>query len=145
MTDAYGQPVGDRHRQHRHHDHFACCRKLADQAKQLEEQNEALKENVRLREEVERIGRHDLKTPLNSILAAPRLLREGRNLTREELDLLNIVERRGLPHPQHGQPLARPLQDGAGDLHLHAASGGPDGCRVEGDGGRAGTRRKRRA
>ena len=38
----------------------------------LQQQNEALKENVRLREEVERIGRHDIKTPLNSIVAVPR-------------------------------------------------------------------------
>ena len=30
--------------------------------------------------EVERIARHDLKTPLNSILAVPRMLREGRML-----------------------------------------------------------------
>ena len=36
--------------------------------------NEALQESVRLREEVERIARHDLKTPLNSIVAAARLL-----------------------------------------------------------------------
>ena len=56
---------------------------LAAQAQQLEAQNEALKENVRLREEVERIGRHDMKTPLNSILAVPRLLRDGRTMTKE--------------------------------------------------------------
>ena len=95
MTDAYGQPIGIVIANIDTTDHFVLRQKLADQAKQLEAQNEALKENVRLREEVERIGRHDLKTPLNSILAAPRLLREGRNLTREELDLLNIVERAG--------------------------------------------------
>lgn len=61
----------------------------------LEEQNEALKESVRLREEVERIGRHDLKTPLNSIVAVPRLLREERRLGPEADELLGIVERAG--------------------------------------------------
>lgn len=61
----------------------------------LERQNEALKENVRLREEVERIGRHDLKTPLNSIVAVPRLLREERKLGAEADELLGIVERAG--------------------------------------------------
>lgn len=65
------------------------------QAAQLEAQNEALKENVRLREEVERIGRHDLKTPLNSIVAVPRLLREERKLGPEADELLGIVERAG--------------------------------------------------
>lgn len=56
---------------------------------------EALRESVRLREEVERISRHDLKTPLNSIIAVPRLLREERGLSREEEELLGIVERAG--------------------------------------------------
>lgn len=68
---------------------------IGAQARLLEEQNEALKESVRLREEVERIGRHDLKTPLNSIVAAPRLLREERKLGPEADELLGIVERAG--------------------------------------------------
>lgn len=68
---------------------------ITRQAALLEQQNEALKENVRLREEVERIGRHDLKTPLNSIIAVPRLLREERRLGPEADELLGIVERAG--------------------------------------------------
>lgn len=68
---------------------------ITEQAAQLEHQNEALKENVRLREEVERIGRHDIKTPLNSIVAVPRLLREERRLGPEADELLGIVERAG--------------------------------------------------
>ncbi len=57
--------------------------------------DEALRESVRLREEVERMSRHDLKTPLNSVIAVSRLLREGGKLSREDEDLLNIVERAG--------------------------------------------------
>jgi PAS domain S-box-containing protein len=68
---------------------------IAAQAQLLEQQNVALKENVRLRDEVERIGRHDLKTPLNSIVAVPRLLREQRKLGPEADELLGIVERAG--------------------------------------------------
>ncbi|MES2412620.1 MAG: PAS domain-containing protein [Pseudomonadota bacterium] len=68
---------------------------IAEQASQLETQNEALMENVRLREEVERIARHDIKTPLNSIIAVPRLLREERRLSAEADELLGIVERAG--------------------------------------------------
>ena len=56
---------------------------------------EALRETVRLREEVERMTRHDLKTPLNSIIAVPKLIREGRSLSSDEHQLLNIVERAG--------------------------------------------------
>lgn len=69
---------------------------IAAQAQLLAAQNEALKENVRLREEVERIGRHDLKTPLHSIVTVPRLLREGRQLGPEADELLETVERAGL-------------------------------------------------
>src|SRR5262249_54965948 len=74
---------------------YAMEQALAKQAAQLEEQNQALKDNVRLREEVDRMGRHDLKTPLASIIAGPRLLREGRELSPEADDLLSIVERAG--------------------------------------------------
>ena len=68
---------------------------IAQQASQLERRNETLKENVRLREEVERISRHDIKTPLNSIIAIPRLLRDDPSLGSDARELLGIVERAG--------------------------------------------------
>ena len=58
-------------------------------------QEEALRESVRLREEVERMSRHDLKTPLNSVIAVSRLLREGGHVSSEDQELLSIVERAG--------------------------------------------------
>jgi signal transduction histidine kinase/DNA-binding response OmpR family regulator len=61
--------------------------------RQLEAQNTALREAFRLREEVERIARHDLKTPLASIASVPRLLRERRALDPPEDELLGMVER----------------------------------------------------
>lgn len=67
-------------------------RKEADQARQLQAQNEALREAIRMREELERIARHDLKTPLASIASVPRLLREGRALDARESELLGMVE-----------------------------------------------------
>jgi len=69
---------------------------IAAQAELVERQNEALKESVKLREEMERIGRHDLKTPLNTIIAVPRLLRERLSLEPDDEELLGIVERAGL-------------------------------------------------
>ncbi len=60
---------------------------------QLEEQNNTLREAFRLREEVERIARHDLKTPLASIASVPRLLRERRQLDSREEELVGMVER----------------------------------------------------
>ena len=66
---------------------------IAVQAQQLRDQNERLRAAIRVREEVERIARHDLKTPLNSILAATRLLREQRKPEAREEELLGMVER----------------------------------------------------
>ena len=62
----------------------------------LEEQNKALMEAFRMREEVERIARHDLKTPLASIATVPRLLRERRAVAPEDDELLGTVERAAL-------------------------------------------------
>jgi signal transduction histidine kinase/DNA-binding NarL/FixJ family response regulator len=62
------------------------------QAQQLRDQNAALRDAIRVREEVERIARHDLKTPLNSILAALRQLREKRKPDERESELLGMVD-----------------------------------------------------
>jgi signal transduction histidine kinase/DNA-binding response OmpR family regulator len=64
--------------------------------RQLEDQNKALREAFRMREEVERIARHDLKTPLASIASVPRLLRERHPPDPEEDELLGTVERAAL-------------------------------------------------
>jgi signal transduction histidine kinase/DNA-binding response OmpR family regulator len=64
--------------------------------RQLEEQNTALRQAFRLREEVERIARHDLKTPLASIASVPRLLRERHPPDAVEDELLGVVERAAL-------------------------------------------------
>ncbi|MBL0427888.1 response regulator [Ramlibacter alkalitolerans] len=64
--------------------------------RQLEDQNKALREAFRLREEVERIARHDLKTPLASIASIPRLLRERHPPDPVENELLGTVERAAL-------------------------------------------------
>jgi PAS domain S-box-containing protein len=58
-------------------------------------QEEALRAAVRLREEVERMSRHDLKTPLNSVIAMVRLLREGGKLGSDDEELLSSIERAG--------------------------------------------------
>ncbi|MEO7392809.1 MAG: response regulator [Ramlibacter sp.] len=70
--------------------------KVRAQADQLERRNEALREAMRLREEVERIARHDLRTPLSSIASVPALLRERRHYDAQEEELLGLVERSAL-------------------------------------------------
>ncbi|GAB3666433.1 response regulator [Ramlibacter alkalitolerans] len=61
-----------------------------------EERSRALEENARLREDVERISRHDLKTPLNSILGAARLLRDDARLAPDQQELVGVLQRAGL-------------------------------------------------
>ncbi|MBK1647361.1 PAS domain-containing sensor histidine kinase [Rhabdochromatium marinum] len=49
--------------------------------------------NERMREDIERLMRHDLRTPLNAIINIPALLRDDGNLTAEQNELLEIIER----------------------------------------------------
>ena len=81
ITDAAGKPVG------------VLSAGLDTTERHAMEQ--AIKDSMRLREEVERMSRHDLKTPLNSVIAVSRLLREGSRLAPEDRELLGIVERAG--------------------------------------------------
>lgn len=66
------------------------------QALNAEERALTLEENARLREDVERISRHDLKTPLNSILGVSRLLRDQPGLTGHQRELVNVLQGAGL-------------------------------------------------
>jgi PAS domain S-box-containing protein len=61
----------------------------------LREMNLALEESVRLREEVDRIGRHDLKTPLSSIIGFSRLLRDTGRFAADDARLLGFIEQSG--------------------------------------------------
>lgn len=61
-----------------------------------EERNRTLLENARLREDVERMSRHDLKTPLNSILGAARLLHDDPRLGGDQRELVDVLQRAGL-------------------------------------------------
>jgi two-component system, sensor histidine kinase ChiS len=61
-----------------------------------EERSHTLEENARLREDVERISRHDMKTPLDSILGAARLLGEDRGFSGDQRELVGVLQRAGL-------------------------------------------------
>ena len=64
---------------------------------ELKQQNAELIEAARLREDVERITRHDLKTPLNAIIAYPQLLLEtGDNLRDDQIKYIQRIETSGL-------------------------------------------------
>ncbi|WP_421901803.1 hybrid sensor histidine kinase/response regulator [Maridesulfovibrio sp.] len=56
----------------------------------------ALRQAIKLREDVERMTRHDLKNPLQDILSLPQLMEmTGDNLTESQLDMLSRIEAAG--------------------------------------------------
>lgn len=55
----------------------------------------SLKEVARLREDVERISRHDLKSPLNGIINLPKLMLDDDNLTATQREFLQMVVESG--------------------------------------------------
>jgi signal transduction histidine kinase len=68
---------------------------LALKNRELSRQNELLQENVRLREHVDRISRHDLKTPLNALIGIPPLLPDY-GLNAEGVKLARMMEDAGI-------------------------------------------------
>ena len=61
----------------------------------LKEQNRILEENARLRDDVERITRHDLNTPINFVVNVPKLLMDEGNLTENQVEMLQMLEESG--------------------------------------------------
>ncbi|MHC1791326.1 sensor histidine kinase [Solidesulfovibrio sp.] len=53
------------------------------------------KKAERLREDVERMTRHDLKSPLTAVLTLPQLLRRDGNLTDRQNDMLSLMQHAG--------------------------------------------------
>lgn len=68
---------------------------LAQHRKDLQLKNAALEEVAKLRDDIERITRHDLKTPLNAILGYPQLMLMDDNLNDEQREYLEEVLRAG--------------------------------------------------
>ncbi|MEO5340761.1 MAG: hybrid sensor histidine kinase/response regulator [Magnetococcus sp. MYC-9] len=68
---------------------------IARQNQEIREQNEALKQAARLRDDVERIMRHDLKGPLNAIIGMPGVLISNGPLNAEQEQFLRVIEASG--------------------------------------------------
>jgi len=63
--------------------------------RELEIKNKELIEAASLREDIEIISRHDLKTPLNGIINLPQLIADEGPLNDEQLEYLTIIENSG--------------------------------------------------
>lgn len=68
---------------------------IENQKKLLEEQNRKLIEASRLREDVDRIIRHDMKNPLNSIIGLSHILKEDKNLGKDQIEMVALIEQAG--------------------------------------------------
>ena len=68
---------------------------IEHQARELQKQNEILAENVRLKDDVERISRHDLRTPLASIISLAQIVRDGGGLPPQHDASLKLIEQTG--------------------------------------------------
>ncbi len=62
---------------------------------ELEGQNEILRDNARLREEVEAINRHDLKNPLMIVMSVPQVILAEASLSESQQKLLRMVDEAG--------------------------------------------------
>lgn len=69
---------------------------LAHVRRQLLQQNTALVEAATLREDVDRIMQHDLKSPLNAIIGYPQLLALSSDLTDDQKGMIKTIEKAGL-------------------------------------------------
>ena len=58
-------------------------------------QNTELLEAAALREDVERISRHDLKTPLNALVGVPEIIAQEGNLNPHQRQMLSMIEQAG--------------------------------------------------
>lgn len=68
---------------------------LARARGELARQNEILRENAQLRDDVERITRHDLKSPVSGIISLTRLIADSGDWDAERKEMLHYVEEAG--------------------------------------------------
>ena len=74
------KPIKPRILKARVHNHL----ELKNARDELEKQNEVLRENARLRKDIEQITRHDLKAPLNGIINFPNIVMSKGNLSERQ-------------------------------------------------------------
>lgn len=67
--------------------------RVAERTAELDKKNRDLSQAISAREDVERIARHDIKTPLGSLAAAPAMLRAGHSVSAADEVVLGMMEK----------------------------------------------------
>ncbi len=75
--------------------HLQAKGELSRKNEELKQTLEELKHAMEIREDMERISRHDLKGPLSSIIGFPELVLEGDNLTEQQRKFIKRIEQSG--------------------------------------------------
>jgi PAS domain-containing protein len=73
------------------------------------------KQMEQIKDDVGRILQHDLVSPLNPIVSLPQLLMDDENITADQKRILDMISK----------AVTQSLQDGAGQLRVHARARGP--------------------
>ena len=68
---------------------------LESARKELRKRNEILIENAKLRDDVDRIIKHDIKTPLNAVITIPEMILQEGALSKEQKQMLTMIEESG--------------------------------------------------
>ena len=68
---------------------------LATALRELEKQNATLQEIIHLREDIERLTQHDLKSPLTAFINIPPMLMRDENQTPDQIEMLEILHKSG--------------------------------------------------
>ncbi|HOY66649.1 MAG TPA: response regulator [Candidatus Ozemobacteraceae bacterium] len=90
-VDYIAKPIIPRITEARVATHLALRQAMRD----LERQNDILTENARLRDQVDRIMRHDLKAPLTAFIGIPSLLKTRSDLPPDVLEAVGMMEKSG--------------------------------------------------
>ena len=64
---------------------------IASFMKEMAKQNALMAENIRLREDVERMAHHDLKGPLTAIINIPKMLARDKTLNSNQIELIEVI------------------------------------------------------
>ncbi|MEO5333158.1 MAG: hybrid sensor histidine kinase/response regulator [Magnetococcus sp. YQC-5] len=75
--------------------HQQAKKDLREKNMELQQALNELQQAMKIREDMERISRHDLKGPLSSIIGMPELLLEDDNLTDRQRKFIKMIERSG--------------------------------------------------
>jgi len=69
--------------------------RLREYTENLKTQNRLLEENSKMKEDIELLARHDMKSPLQAVISVPPLIMDNPHLTDDEKEMLDLIVEAG--------------------------------------------------